>query len=292
MDNVKSLFPKRKERINKGDCGRVLALCSSYAEGGLCMCGAGYFVCRAAYLTGAGLVHAYIPDANYASLAALVPESVFTVYKDGICEDTLVSAIKKADCIVLGCGLGTGEIAERIVGITLNSADCPIVIDADALNILAKKPHMWELLSREQRAKTVITPHMMEMSRLCGASVEDILTSPRAYAERFADDKGVCVLLKDHETIITDGERTHINKSGNAGMATAGSGDVLAGIIGGFLAQGMLAEGKSLAETVAAGAYIHGLAGDIAASRIGEYSLTARDILDCIPSAILKISEA
>ncbi len=293
MKNATSLFPKRKERMNKGDCGRVLALCSSYAQGGLCMCGAEYFVCRAAFLVGAGLVEAYTPSKNYPSLASLVPEAVFNVYGEetGICAESLVRSIEKADAVVLGCGIGTSENARKIVEITLKNAKSPLVIDADALNILSECPDLWKCLSAEQRKRTVITPHMKEMSRLCGASVGDILDSPRRYAEKFAAELGVCVLLKDHETVVTDGKETYINKSGNPGMATAGAGDVLAGVIGGFLAQRDLSSHISLAESVSACAYLHGRAGDIAAERVGEYSLVARDILKALVSAVLENSE-
>jgi len=294
--DVSNLFATLPDRTNKGDMGRVLCICGAADEHGLSMCGAAYFAAMAAYRCGAGIVEIFTHSKNYAPLAARVPEAVFCLYDGGedgddVCE-RLAREIKKADAVIIGCGIGVGELSQKLVRATLGSADCPLLLDADALNILSRDDSVWDIMSAEQRARTVITPHPGEMSRLTGKSIESILSDTVSAARDLARERGVVCLLKDHRTVITDGAKTYINCSGNAGMATAGMGDVLAGVIGAIAAR--LSKGNaalSAAEVLggaAVGAYVHGLAGDAAAQRVGQYSLVASDVLSAIPEVLTK----
>lgn len=300
-EDIAALFPAIPERANKGSMGRVLLVCGSYDGTGSSMCGAAYFSASAAYRCGAGIAEIFTHRKNYESLASLIPEAVFTLYDtdaqgdDAICS-RLADEIKKADSVVLGCGLGKSALSRAIVKTTLEYVTVPLVIDADALNIISEDASLWSLLSDEQKKRTVITPHMGEMSRLCGKEIKDILASPVDTAVEYAKDHGVICLLKDHRTVITNGDTVFINHSGNAGMATGGTGDVLSGIIGALLARDTVAKWISeergalppILYRAAAAAYLHGLAGDVAKEKYGEYSLTASSVLDALPEMIVK----
>ena len=297
--DVSSLFPPLPPTTHKYEMGRVLCVCGSYNGMGSSMCGAAYFSAAAAYRTGAGIVEIFTERKNYESLAARIPEAVFSLYDteketaDSI-STRLSASLQRADSVILGCGLGMGEASKELVRQTLTEVDCPLVIDADGLNILAQNKDCLALLSDKQKSNTVITPHIGEMSRLCGVSSEEILKSPRDTAIRVAKELGVVCLLKGHRTVITDGKDCFINASGNPGMATAGSGDVLSGIIGALLARNTVAAWldekrcslPGVLFKTAVAAYIHGLAGDGGARKIGTYSLMASDILGEIPSVI------
>lgn len=289
---MKNLFSRLPERTNKGDMGRLLVLCGSYDPKGASMCGAAYFCAAAAYHTGAGIVEIFTPRENYSSLASLVPEAVFSLYGyEEAAEDVgkrLTEAVLRSDAVVIGCGLGKSSLSKSLVKAALSAVTCPILIDADALNIISEDGDIWSLLDEKQRAHTVITPHPGEMSRLCKATVAEILSDTSKFAEIFAKKHGIVCLLKDHHTAISDGERLYLNQSGNAGMASAGMGDLLAGIIGALLARESKAnfENADVFECVAAGAYLHGLAGDLAAEKYGEYSVTASVVLSEISTAI------
>ena len=298
-EDISNLFFRRQERMNKGDAGRVLCICGSY-NGSSGMCGAAYFAAMAAYRCGAGIVEIFTARENYAALGALVPEAVFSLY--GECESSefigarLRESIKKADCVIIGCGLGKSNRSRALLKAALETVSVPMVIDADALNMMAENGDLWSLMSEQQRGRTVITPHPGEMSRLCKKSVAEILESTTETAEEFSRERGVVCLLKDHRTVITNGAVTYINHSGNAGMATAGSGDVLAGIIGALLARDDVSGHADLQKTgddavlyrASVGAYIHGLAGDAAAACRGEYSMIATDILHEIAGVIMQ----
>ena len=208
----------------------------------------------------------------------------------------LYESLANADAVILGCGLGQSDMARKIVRDTLRNVRRPLVIDADGLNLMAQNRDYWRFIDEKQKPRTVITPHMGEMARLCGVPTSSMISSPREIAKSFAEAMGIVCLLKGHRTIITNGNDCIINTSGNPGMATAGSGDVLAGIIAALLARKTVAEWAdeerldlpfTLYRTAVA-AYLHGLAGDIAAKEIGQYSLMASDILAKIPEVIKK----
>lgn len=277
-----SLLPDRKARSNKGDFGRLLVVAGS--EG---MAGAAYFVAKAAYRMGAGLVEIFTHKANLIPLQTLIPEAIIKVY-DQYDKNLLLPSLERADALVIGCGLGQTPEARAILGDVLRNKKegLPTVIDADGLNLLSKNP---SLLKYAKGA--VITPHFLEASRLTGLSVSEIAASTKKTAWDLAKKHSLICVLKDHNTVISDGgEDIFINKRGNSGMATAGSGDVLAGVIGGILAQAARQEEKeSLLTYAALGVYIHSVAGDVAAERLGEYSLMASDIIDAIPTVLKRI---
>lgn len=316
-EDARGLFGKLPQNAHKGMMGRVLCICGSYDGRGVSMCGAAYFASMAAYRCGAGIVEIFTARKNYESLASSVPEAVFSLYESS--EDTvsvcnrLRERIALADAVVIGCGLGKSEMSRAIVAETLASADSPLVADADALNICSEDKNLLMLMSRSQRARTVLTPHPGEMARLTGLSVGEIQRDRVRAARELAASLGVVCLLKGNGTVITDGSELYINHSGNAGMATGGMGDVLSGIIGALLArQDVLAVGTNsdigdvtnenefcfasdadsangILYRAAVGAYIHGLAADSAAETSGEYSLMASDVLHAIPSVLRKL---
>ena len=299
-EDISALFPTLPERSNKGSCGRVLCVCGSYDPCGSAMSGAAYFAAAAAYRSGAGIVRIFTRRENYVPIASNLPEAVYSLYGGEENQNDIISRLEDelahVDSVVVGCGLGKSELSRRIVRTVLSFASCPLVIDADALNIIAEDG-LWSLISKEQAARTVITPHMGEMSRLCGAEIKDILASPAEYAKELSRERGVICLLKDHRTVITDGKTVYLNNSGNAGMASAGMGDLLAGIIGAVISRKTVAEWadrerigeNELLYRAAVAAYLHGKAGDLAQARVGEYSLSSSDLLSDICNAIRAI---
>ena len=273
-----SRMPKRPAESNKGTFGRVVLVCGSVG-----MAGAAYLSAKAAYRVGAGLVEIVTPTPNLPVLQTLIPEAIVTPYDPALPDaDVIAHAISRADALVVGCGLGKSEAARAVLCTALSVSDVPIVLDADALNLIAEAPALLPHL-----AGKIITPHPMEMSRLCARPVEDILGNIAECAQTFAKAHGCVCVLKDHRTVVSDGSpRIYRNESGNSGMATGGSGDVLAGILGGILAQQKRAHTRDRLETAALGVYLHGLLGDCAAERLGEYAVMASDLIDAIPDVL------
>ncbi len=285
--NLRFCFKAREKTANKGDFGTLLCVCGTYPDTGegLAMSGAATLCARAAYRSGSGLVKVFTHKENFAPISQSLPEAVMLLCGERIDTELLAGEVQRADAVVLGCGLGTGERAAEIVKTTLQNVNCPLLIDADGLNVLSKNPEFWDYLSEEQRKRTVITPHPKEMFRLCGESVEYILQNMTQTATDFSKKHGVITLIKGHGTVITNGETLYINRSGNPGMAKAGSGDVLSGIVGSMLGNRAL-YAKSLLQKVAIGAYLHGLSGDAATEKYGENSVLASDIVDTIPEIL------
>ena len=269
----KHLLPERKERSCKGDFGRVLCICGSYG-----MAGAAYLCAKAAYRSGAGLVEIFTHEDNRAILQTSLPEAIVSAYNEANFSDILELSIKKADCIVAGCGLSVTPLSRNILSYLLHNTDPkekPLILDADALNLISKNPSFLKYIKG-----AIITPHALEFSRLSGDSVESILLSPADLAFEYARKNSLTCVLKDHNTIVSDGSyRLYLNNTGNNGMSTAGSGDVLAGIIAGLIAQ----DKSSSLDITALGVYIHGLCGDIASRNLSQYSLMASDIIDALP---------
>ena len=288
LKDLRFCFKPREQRTNKGDYGQVLCVCGSFPQDkklGLAMSGAATLSAKAALRTGAGLVRVFTHKENFSPISSALPEAVMLLYGESLDIELLAAEVRRADAVLVGCGLGKSQTSREIVETVLKNISAPLVIDADGLNILSESPSFWEYLSQEQRKQTVITPHPKEMSRLCGESVDEILSHPVQMAVEFSQKYGVITLLKDHNSIITDGNAVYVNNSGNAGMATAGSGDVLAGILVSMLGNGTLGA-ESILDKTAIGAYLHGLAGDFAAERYGEHCMIAGDIVDCICDAL------
>lgn len=273
------LLPKRKERSCKGDYGRVLCVCGSKG-----MAGAAYLCAKACYRTGAGLVEIFTPEENRTALQISIPEAIITAYNDDNATELLLSSIEKADCIAIGCGLSVTPLSRSLLSTIILNVDIsstPLILDADALNLIAKNPSFSKFIKH-----SIITPHALEFSRLSGNSVDEILDSPERLAFNYAKKYSLICVLKDHNTIVTDGgDKLYINNTGNNGMSTAGSGDVLTGIIAGLVAQ---AHSATL-DIAALGVYIHGLCGDIAARQLSQYSLMASDLIDALPTVFNSI---
>ena len=291
LNDLRFCFKSREQRTNKGDYGQVLCVCGSFPENeslGIAMSGAATLSAKSALRTGAGLVRVYTHKENFVPISSALPEAVMLLYGAEIDKDALAVEVRRADAVLLGCGLGKSQTSKEIVEVVMKNASTPLIIDADGLNILSENPEVWGCLSAEQKKQTVVTPHPKEMSRLCGRSVDEILAAPISTARDFSQKYGVITLLKDHNTVITNGETVYINNSGNAGMATAGSGDVLAGILVSMLGNGML-EARTVLHKIAIGAYLHGLAGDFAAELYGEHCMIASDIVECICDAVASV---
>ena len=272
-----SMLPERKKDSHKGTYGRLLMITGSAG-----MAGAAYLSAMAAYAVGAGLVRIYTSEDNRVILQQLLPEAVITCYKDYE-ESDIRELLEWADTVCIGCGLGQSETSEQILLSVMKYIKAPCVADADALNLLSC--HM-ELL-RNVQAPIILTPHMMEMSRLTGKSVAELKADRVSAAERFAAEYPAVFVLKDSRTIVAEkGRHPFVNLAGNSGMAKAGSGDVLAGVITGLLAQGM-----SPFESAALGVYLHACGGDEIRDCLGSYSILARDLIQGIQKCMKKAEE-
>lgn len=275
--DLAALLPARPARSHKGTFGRVLVV-----GGASGMAGAAYLAAMAAYRSGAGLVEILTHAENRTILQQLIPEAIVTCYPDAAAlEAILPSALSRANTVVLGCGLGTSELAQRCVSLVLQSAAVPLVVDADALNIISAQPTLLQSISNAQKQRTVITPHPAEAARLLGneATAQSVTRNVTAAAEQLCDAYGTCVLLKDAHTLIMahDASTRYINLSGSTALAGAGSGDILAGCIGGLCAS--QTNSLPIATTAALAAYLHGKAGEAAAEKVGARGAMARDIL-------------
>ena len=239
------------------------------------MAGAAILAGKSAYVTGCGLVRILTPEENRVIIQTALPEAILTTYKMSGVDDTIIKeAMEWADVILCGPGIGMSETAENILKQVLNDASVPVVLDADALNLIAKDV----AILQRSHAKIVITPHLGEMSRLTGKAVSYLQMHLLETAKEFADTYHVTCVLKDERTVTaTPSGPLYLNMSGNAGMATAGSGDVLAGIIASIMAQDCIGE-------VAAylGVYLHGRAGDNMIARTGKNGLLASDLIEGI----------
>ena len=277
-----SLIPKRKRNGHKGTFGKVLVIAGS--EG---MSGAAYLSAKACLKIGAGMVKILSSQMNREILQTLLPEALFASYDT---DKSISSSISWADVIVIGPGLGLSEKTEELLNAVINlKPKARLIIDADAINTLAARldnddettVSRMELIADLLPTNSILTPHPMELSRLMGLSMADIQKNIIDIANQCSYNNELVYVMKDTRTIVTKSAQKYINSSGNNGMATAGSGDVLTGIIAGLVAQGMEAF-----EASCLGVYIHGLAGDVAKDKMSEYSLMAIDIADAIHDII------
>lgn len=269
-------LPKRNGNSHKGTYGKVLVI-----AGAPSICGAAFMAAAGAYHMGAGLVKIYTPKENQIALQMLLPEALLETYdRNRPVLENLEQSMEWADVIVIGPGFGTDQMAEKILRYVICKSKVPIVVDADGLNILSE--HMEWI--QEVNAPMVMTPHVQEMARLAGCTKEHLKKMAIEATEEFVMKHPIILVMKDARTIVAKAwEMTYLNMSGNSGMATGGSGDVLAGIIGGLIAQG-----QDVLEASRLGVYVHGRAGDYAAAQKGEYSMTATDILDGIAEVTRK----
>ena len=276
---VKNIIERRKREIHKGSCGRILI-----AAGSVGMAGAAVLAARGALRSGAGLVQ------------LSVPAGIFPIVQTGVLEATCLTDsldnidLSRYNAAAAGPGLGDSRESVEKVRILLDSFDGPLVLDADGLNIAARE-EFFDLM-RARGGRLIITPHMGEARRLMAKDFSEKMTR-RELAEALAEKTGAVTVLKGAGTVVAAaGEKTYTNTTGNPGMATAGSGDVLTGIITSLCGQ-RHSDGRPIEplEAALAGVYIHGLAGDLGAEEKGEYGLIAGDIAEYTALAVKKILE-
>lgn len=275
--DLPALLPRRQANSHKGTYGKVLMITGSKG-----MSGAAYLSAKAAYISGAGLVQIYTAEENRIILQQLLPEAIISTYTE-FQEEKLKSLLSWADVVCIGCGLGQNRISEQILKTTLESVKVPCVVDADGLNLLSC--HL-ELLPKEDRP-VVLTPHMKEMSGLLGCSVGELAEERFKRVRDFTEKYGVVCVLKDARTIVMRREsQIFVNTAGNSSMAKAGSGDVLAGVTTGLLAQHMEAY-----DAAVLGVYLHACGGDEAKAGKGSYSVLAEDLIAGIACCTKKAEE-
>ena len=277
-DIYRKMLPDRPEDSNKGTYGRLLVIAGSKG-----MAGAAYLNAHAAYMTGAGLVRIYTSSDNREILQTLLPEAIITTYEKYNKEE-LLSLLTWADSVCIGSGLGMSRLSEKILKTVIEYVKVPCLIDADGLNLLAENKNY---LNQMAERRFVITPHMKEMSRLTGTPVEELKADRIQILKDFISRYRITCVLKDSRTLIASEEKgIRMNLTGNSAMAKAGSGDVLAGVISGWMVQGKEAE-----DAAELGTYIHGLSGDLAKFEKGVYSVMARDLIEYISKALMKLEE-
>lgn len=278
----KAVF-NRPDDSNKGTLGSLLCICGSYG-----MAGAAIMAGKAALRCGIGLLKIAVPKSIYPVCATNILESVYYPLEEtsnGVISskntDFLLEMCEKSSAVVIGCGLSVCDDTKNLVQSVITNCEKPLVIDADALNCICNKPEILKNL----KVPAIITPHPGEMARLLHSTPKTVNSNRENTAIDFAKKFGVVTVLKGAGTIIAspDGE-VYINHTGNSGMATGGSGDVLSGIIGSLLAQG-----AAPINAAAAGVFLHGTIGDLAAEKLGKISMLPTDMIDMIPTAYLKL---
>ena len=279
---VKKAVFNRPDDANKGTLGSLLCICGCYG-----MAGAAIMAGKAALRCGLGLLKTALPKSIYPIAASAIFESVFFPLKetsDGKISksniDFLLCEAEKSSAVLIGCGLSVCEDTEELVNSFIENCTKPLVLDADALNCVAKNPD----ILKKAKVPIIITPHPGEMARLVKLTPKAVNENRAEIAADFAKEYGVVTVLKGSGTIIASPKgRVMINRTGNSGMATGGSGDVLAGMTGSLLAQG-----ANAFDAAAAAVYLHGLSGDIAAEKLGRISMLPTDLIDEIPQAFRK----
>lgn len=284
FDMIKGKLPLRNSNTHKGSYGRTFIIAGSSG-----MTGAAVMSARASLKSGAGSVLLGVPESLQSIVSIGLNEIMTRGFQDNgrgvfdkACMGGLLEIADKSDSLLVGPGLTSSEDISAIVVGIIENCTVPVVIDADGLNAISQDAG----ILKKRKAEIIITPHPGEMARLMGCEISEVQADRIGIAQDFARDKGLIVVLKGYRTVVALPDGTiFINPTGNPGMATAGSGDVLAGIIAGFLAQGFKAPDAAIC-----GVYIHGAAGDNAAEETGEYGLTAGDIIENISHTIKNIT--
>lgn len=268
---VLSLLPDRDPWGHKGTFGKLLLLCGSRGY-----TGAAYLSAMGALRCGAGLVFLGVPESIYAIEAVKLTEPVVFPLPDAqgkLSAEAITEILERLpqmDVVLIGPGLGQSPGTLAVVQAVLAQARCPVILDADGINLLAEHKD----ILRGRKVPTILTPHDGEFARLGGRITQERMEGAAAFARKM----GCVLLLKGHETWITDGTTHYRNKTGNPGMAVGGSGDVLAGMIAGLLGQGL-----PPIQAAACGAWLHGAAGDLTARDLGQYAMLPTDLLDRLP---------
>ncbi|MFV0341269.1 MAG: NAD(P)H-hydrate dehydratase [Anaerocolumna sp.] len=309
-----SKLPERKNDSNKGTYGKVLVIAGSKDIYGAC-----YFSAKAAYKTGAGLVKVVTPTCNRSTLGNNLPESLIYTYDTEQLEKQVFKDLKDmlewASVVVMGPGMGVYSIARELFEFVINNINKPLILDADAIQILctivdeeliekelninnSKNIRICEQVNEKVSKRieccnlilpknTILTPHMKELSDLLKVSVKELKENVLSIADICTDGSDLIYVMKDARTIVAHNKNRYINLSGNNGMATAGSGDVLTGIIAGLIAQGLT---PAIASEL--GVYIHGLTGDAGKEKYGAYALLASDMIDMLPVVLKENSSS
>lgn len=268
---VLDVLPDRSPWAHKGDFGRVMLLCGSRGYTGAAVLSA-----MGCLRSGAGLVYLAVPECIYTIAAVKMTEAIVVPLPckgdtfNVAAVDALLPYLEKMDAVLVGPGLGQSEGTMAVLKTVMERYSGPVVVDADGINLLSRHKY----LMRERTAPTILTPHEGEYQRLDRAVGAERL----AAAVDFAKEFGCIMVLKGHETLTTDGIHCYRNTTGNPGMAVGGSGDVLAGMIAGFLGQGI-----APLEAAAVAVWLHGAAGDKAAQRLGQYAMLPTDLLEDLP---------
>ncbi|MDO5026407.1 MAG: NAD(P)H-hydrate dehydratase [Tissierellia bacterium] len=275
LSYMKKILPKRDRNSHKGDYGKLAILGGS--EG---MSGSIYLSSKASLRSGAGLVHLIVGKAIYSIIQMKCLEQIIHPLDTLNIKDTSRNRIltktylKDMDTLVLGPGMGRDKSIISLIDTILTNFSGTIIIDADGLNAISA-----DISVLKKSANLILTPHIKEFERLIKVPIDKINKNRIAYAKKFALENNIILVLKSHETVVTDGMRVYINKLGNPGMATAGSGDVLSGIIG------SLSMRLEKYQACVLAVFLHSLAGDLASIEVGEDSLIASDIIDYLGQA-------
>ncbi|MCM1246067.1 MAG: NAD(P)H-hydrate dehydratase [Roseburia sp.] len=267
-EDLQRILPARRPDGHKGSFGHVSVIGGSREMGG-----AALFSAKAAYAAGAGLVHVCSAEENRNLLLSGVPEILFSSYgneTEGIDREALEQVLAFSDVVVLGPGLGKKPLSKEIVQYVLQYCEKPVILDGDGITLCKKE----EISGKKN---LILTPHPKEFSVISGKKIDLLKADLISLVCSFAEETGCIVAGKDARTVVGNGREVYVNVSGNSGMATGGSGDVLTGIIAAFLAQGVPAF-----EAVKAGVYVHGIAGDFFVQRYNEYSLTASGLIQSL----------
>ena len=284
-DIARDWFPRRKRDAHKGDCGKVAVVGGSVGlTGAIALC------CNAALRAGAGLVTAAVPASLNDILEVKLTEAMTRPVPETTgrtlalaAKDQILELVKSYDVLAFGPGLSRNDESAELARQIVPAAGKPTVLDADGLNAFAGHA---DLLARAGE-RLVITPHVVEMSRLTGEDPEETLEDRVTAAQALAGQQGVVVLLKGAPTVIAQPDgTTYVNPTGNAGLACGGSGDVLTGIIAALLGQGL-----TTVRAAALGAYLHGLAADVAVELTGEEGMLPGDLVECLPEALMRTKE-
>jgi len=279
---IRSVLSVRPRHCHKGDFGRT-----AIVAGSLGMCGASIIAARAAAYSGAGLVHMMVPDCNYTAATIGLPEAVITPLDTnetgGISQKEsirLVRALEKANSCLIGPGMGAGFHTQKLVETVITCCNCPIIIDADGINSISGCINM----IRDTKSSVILTPHPGEMARLCGVSIAHVEQNRLQISKDFAAKYGCILVLKGSVSIVAlPNGVCFVNLGGNGGMATAGCGDMLAGMLAALLAEGM-----NPADAACTAVYLHAEAGDFAAKEASMRSLTPTMMTNVLPEMLKK----
>lgn len=282
-NEAKSIIKPRNPQSNKGSFGRLLSVCGS--EG---MAGAALMSTKAALRCGAGIVNVALPHSIYGIVASQAAEAIFTLldYNEeqslaSKSKEALLKSLSKASACLIGCGLGREKAAEEALEVVLTKSRVPLIIDADGINILSENINRL----RTVKVPVVLTPHPGEMARLLKTSVRDVQAHRLEYAQKLAAEFNAVLVLKGAGTIVAEPNGTaHLNMTGNAGMAKGGSGDVLAGMIASFIAQGI-----DPYQAAVGSVYLHGTAGDRCAEDFSQCAMLPTDLIAMLPKLFLEI---